>query len=57
METKAVCISSSIDQYHAEEHKTDEKDLDDRISGSLCITNFHLLCWLPRDQMLHTVGT
>lgn len=44
METKAVCISSSIDQYHAEEHKTDEKDLDDRISGSLCITNFHLLC-------------
>lgn len=49
-ETKVVCISGSMYQYPAEEHKTDEKDLDHRVSGSLCITNFHLLCWLPRDS-------
>lgn len=37
-------------QYHAEEHKAAEKNLVHRTAGSLCITDFHLLCWPSADS-------
>lgn len=45
-----VCISGNTHQYHAEEHKAAEKNLDHITAGSLCITDFHLLCWPSIDS-------